>query len=210
MIRQLPPPPPATATSASPPTPPPATAQPMPMPMPQPPKGKVKPLSEKRYAVQFTVDEATFHRLEHVKHLTKHRGEGGSLESLMDRAIKLLEEELEKERLGKTSRPHTKRRPMKDPGAVATSEKRKVFARDEEQCTFVDRTSGKRCPARTHLEIDHVIPRSRGGTGTEENLRLRCRTHNRLAAEESFGRQHIETKIAERKKTKRMEDERRG
>jgi hypothetical protein len=59
MIRQLPttaplpsfrPPPPATATSASPPplAPPPAMA----MATPQPGAGKVKPLSEKRYAVQ--------------------------------------------------------------------------------------------------------------------------------------------------------------
>jgi 5-methylcytosine-specific restriction endonuclease McrA len=87
---------------------------------------------------------------------------------------------------------------MKD-GAIARSTRRKVFERDNEQCTFVDSARNKRCPAKEHLEIDHIIPRSKGGKGIEQNLRLRCRTHNRLAAEQVFGRAFIDAKINERR-----------
>jgi hypothetical protein len=203
LVRQLPTPTltpkaPERIALPSPPPPPPATVH-LPPPPPPPSPGKVKPLSEKRYGAQFPMDEETFRLLEHVKQMTKHRGEAGSLENLMKRAIKLLHEEVEKERLGKVSRPQSKMRPMKDEGAIARSTKREVFTRDGEQCTFRDPMTNRRCPSKTHLELDHIIPRSRGGKGTPENLRLRCRSHNRLAAEESFGAIFIASKIAARK-----------
>ncbi len=37
------------------------------------------------------------------------------------------------------------------------------------------------------LEIDHIKPFSVGGLATQENLRLRCRSHNQLAAINVFG-----------------------
>jgi hypothetical protein len=196
MVRQLPTPtftPRPLEPIALPLQPPPATVQ-----LPSPPPGKVKALSEKRYGAQFPMDEETFRLLEHVKQMTKHRGEAGSLENLMKRAIKLLHEEVEKERLGKVSRPQSHTRPMKDEGAISRSSKREVFARDGEQCTFRDPITDRRCPSKTHLELDHIAPRSRGGKGTPENLRVRCRSHNRLAAEESFGALFIASKIAAR------------
>jgi hypothetical protein len=46
-------------------------------------------------------------------------------------------------------------------------------------------------PARaTRLEA-----RALGGTNAAENLRVRCRAHNRLAAEEMFGKAHVAEQI---------------
>jgi hypothetical protein len=42
------------------------------------------------------------------------------------------------------------------------------------------------------LELDHAEPRALGGRDDAENLRVRCRAHNQLAAEQVFGREHIE------------------
>ncbi len=68
--------------------------------------------------------------------------------------------------------------------------RREVFARDSEQCTYVG-PDGDRCPARGYLELDHVHPKARGGTETAANLRVGCRAHNALYAEQVFGRAHV-------------------
>jgi hypothetical protein len=65
-----------------------------------------------------------------------------------------------------------------------------VFARDGGQCTFLDR-QGHRCPSRAFLELDHVESRALGGDDDVDNLRVRCRAHNQLHAEEVFGREHV-------------------
>jgi hypothetical protein len=64
--------------------------------------------------------------------------------------------------------------------------RREVFARDGEQCTFVDPT-GNRCPARALLELDHVQPWSLGGSNDASNLRVTCRAHNNFSAEQKLG-----------------------
>ncbi|MEO0323912.1 MAG: HNH endonuclease signature motif containing protein, partial [Myxococcota bacterium] len=69
------------------------------------------------------------------------------------------------------------------PAAVA----REVWARDEARCTYVA-PDGRRCAETACLELDHVVPWAKGGASTAGNLRLRCRTHNQMAADQSFGR----------------------
>ncbi len=73
---------------------------------------------------------------------------------------------------------------------VPTGVRREVFARDGEQCSYVG-PDGDRCPARGYLELDHIRPKARGGTETAANLRVRCRAHNALYAEQIFGRAHV-------------------
>ncbi len=72
--------------------------------------------------------------------------------------------------------------------------RRQVFERDGEQCSYVD-TEGNRCPARAFLELDHVHPKGLGGTDDAANLRVRCRAHNQLYAEQVYGRQHVAARI---------------
>jgi 5-methylcytosine-specific restriction endonuclease McrA len=49
--------------------------------------------------------------------------------------------------------------------------RRAVFARDGWECQY--------CGARAHLTVDHVIPRSKGGTSTWENIVAACAPCNR-------------------------------
>jgi hypothetical protein len=84
------------------------------------------------------------------------------------------------------------------PGYVPRAVRRAVFERDGERCAFIDE-HGQRCECRTWLELDHAIPRALGGADDPDNLSVRCRAHNYLAAELLFGREHIERRIAERR-----------
>ena len=61
-----------------------------------------------------------------------------------------------------------------------------VFARDGGRCTYVG-PDGRRCDATRGLQIDHVVPVARGGSGEIGNLRLLCAQHNRMLAERLFG-----------------------
>ncbi|MBX3218285.1 MAG: hypothetical protein KF850_40140 [Labilithrix sp.] len=79
-------------------------------------------------------------------------------------------------------------------GTIPRATRREVFARDGEQCTYVG-GGGDRCPGRGYLELDHVHPKALGGGDTAMNLRVRCRAHNQMYAEQVFGRSHIERRV---------------
>jgi HNH endonuclease len=57
--------------------------------------------------------------------------------------------------------------------------------------------NGHRCEERKGLEFDHIEPVARGGKSTIDNLRLRCRAHNQLSAEQTYGREFMDAKIEE-------------
>jgi hypothetical protein len=86
-----------------------------------------------------------------------------------------------------SSEPRPARRGRRVPAATP----RIVYARDEARCSYVDVT-GQRCRETHRLELHHLEPFARGGTHTAENLTLRCRAHNALAAEQDFGRECVE------------------
>jgi hypothetical protein len=74
---------------------------------------------------------------------------------------------------------------------VPAAIRRAVFERDEARCTFTD-DSGRRCLETHRIELHHLLAFARGGESTEQNLTLRCRAHNALAAEDDFGRDLVE------------------
>ncbi len=162
---------------------------------------QLAPLSETRHKVQLTASDELRKKLERAQDLMRHANAEGDLAVVVERAVDLLLEKLEKQRLGKTSRPRPSRE-QSDTTRVSRGTRRAVFERDGERCTFTD-AEGHRCPATTWLELDHVIPRARGGTGEVGNLRVRCRAHNALYAEQTFGREHVERKIRESRDPRR-------
>jgi 5-methylcytosine-specific restriction endonuclease McrA len=66
-----------------------------------------------------------------------------------------------------------------------------VWDRDHARCAYLD-DRGERCRETSGLEIHHRHAYSLGGPATLENLELRCRAHNTLAAEQDFGREHMD------------------
>ncbi len=60
------------------------------------------------------------------------------------------------------------------------------------KCGFVDPVTKRVCGSRFQLEIDHIVPRARGGSDEPSNLRSLCRGHNQLMAEIEFGREFMD------------------
>jgi 5-methylcytosine-specific restriction endonuclease McrA len=55
------------------------------------------------------------------------------------------------------------------PRNVVKFNRRNVFLRDENQCQYCGKKFGT-----NHLSLDHVIPRSRGGPSTWDNIVCAC------------------------------------
>jgi hypothetical protein len=66
-------------------------------------------------------------------------------------------------------------------GALPDSVRRFIHRRDK-VCQYTDRETGQRCGGKFRLEVDHIIPRSEGGSNDPGNLRLLCRPHNQLVS----------------------------
>ncbi len=162
---------------------------------------RLEPLSEGRYKLELTVSAELQAKLARASDLMRHANPSGDVATVLDRALDLLVAKLEKERFAKTTRRRTSTRasagtPKRRHVPAAT--RRAVFERDGEQCSFRGE-QGRRCPARTLLEIDHEGPRALGGTEQLTNLRVLCRTHNQLLAEQAFGKDHVRRRSAERR-----------
>lgn len=74
---------------------------------------------------------------------------------------------------------------------VVSVRPREVWKRDGGRCAWKG-DDGRRCDSRWQLEVDHVRPLRLGGTLSIGNLRLLCRAHNMLHAEQVYGREHMD------------------
>lgn len=61
---------------------------------------------------------------------------------------------------------------------IPTVVRRTVWKRAQGQCCYKNKSTGQRCTSRFQLEIDHIIPVSKGGSNNLSNLQLLCRAHN--------------------------------
>jgi hypothetical protein len=182
---------------------PPGPDQPIAAPVPAARRPIIQPRSPERYRVQFTVGQETHDKLRRLQDLLRREIPDGDPGAIFDRAVALLLEKVERQKLGATTRPRSK--PLIRPGTDedATREtpesrdiprhvKRAVSARDGGQCGFVA-GNGQRCRERSFLEYHHVVPRARGGPATVDNISLRCRRHNQYEAELVFGPYTVRT-----------------
>ena len=142
-------------------------------------------------------------KLEYAKALLAHvtRDEGAVLERALDALIA----KLEAKKFAKTEHPRAARESA-DPRHVPAAVRRVVIERDGGRCTFVG-DHGHRCETRDGLEFDHIVPVARGGESTEDNLRLRCRAHNQLEAERTFGAGFMRRKREERRECEALAPE---
>ncbi len=153
---------------------------------------KVAPLAPERFAVQFTMGQEAHDDLLYAQALLGHAIPNGDVAQVVARALKALITKLEQQKSAKTDRPRACRH-SDDARHIPAEVKREVWERDSGQCTFVGE-NGHRCESRTRLEFDHVEPVATGGRATVKGLRLRCRAHNQLTAEQAFGRDFMDTK----------------
>jgi 5-methylcytosine-specific restriction endonuclease McrA len=104
---------------------------------------------------------------------------------VIERALELLVQDLERRKLAATEHPRLPRRSRSVTRQVPAAVRREVWKRDGGQCAFVG-TAG-RCTERGFLELHHVIPFAEGGDASAGNIQLRCRAHNQHEATRWFG-----------------------
>ena len=176
----------------------------------------VVPSAPERYKVQFTASAAMREKLRRAQELLRHRIPSGDIAEVVDLALDLLVEDLEKKKFAATDRPRRSSSEMAavhrpgseipaaragglDAAALRSGEptqplsrhipaevKRAVWQRDQGRCTFVG-ANGVRCAGQGQLEFDHIRPHADGGTVHLDNVRLLCRPHNQHEARLFFG-----------------------
>jgi hypothetical protein len=149
------------------------------------------PLSPGRFSICFTATGRCVDLINEARALSAHRAPHAALGEVVEAALEAYVEKLEKERFKKTDRPRPPREePSEDPRHIPAQVMREVHERDGGRCTYVG-PNGRRCRARAFLELDHIDPISKGGRSIASNLRLRCATHNQLAAREALGEEYV-------------------
>ena len=103
-----------------------------------------------------------------------HVQPGATDEQVLTAALELLIEKQEKRR-----------------ASVPPRVKREVRVRDQGKCQW-PLVSGGVCGSEVRLEIDHVVPRGRGGPSTTANSRILCKPHNLEAARQVYGDAHMD------------------
>ena len=140
-----------------------------------------QPVREERYTISFSVTKEVYEEFEQVKNqLSGKLGSNLSVESIFKELIRS-----QLHRIVRKSKPALKRSRY-----IPRSLKQKVRERDNHQCTYRS-PDGVRCGAKSYLHFDHIQPWALGGTTELLNLRLRCSCHNRLHAEQTYGREFM-------------------
>lgn len=157
--------------------------------LPRATKPLVQPLAPERYKLQVTLSADAHASLRRVQDLMRHQVPDGDLGAIVERAIAVLLEQLQRSKIAATSRPRAAAASQSASRHVPAAVRREVWARDQGRCAFVGEKG--RCTETGFLEYHHREPFARGGATTLENLELRCRSHNSYEATLIFGERRV-------------------
>jgi hypothetical protein len=144
------------------------------------PRPTIVHTAPERYTLRVTLSASTHEKLRRAQDLLRHTIPNGDLEAVVDRALTLLVEDLERRRFAAVCTPRPPRYAPPGSRHIPAAVRRAVWRRDDGQCAFVGRRG--RCTERGFLEFHHVRPFAAGGASTADNLQLRCRAHNQYEA----------------------------
>lgn len=125
---------------------------------------------------RFTGKKSLKEKIAALKGAMAHSHPNISLGNLFEQLVDLGLRELKK----KISVAPRKHRVVKSKAQT----RRDVLAKAKHRC--------QKCGSNYALQIDHIIPRAKGGTDLEENLRVLCRSCNQRAAIEDFGQRKMD------------------
>ncbi|ABS25722.1 HNH endonuclease [Anaeromyxobacter sp. Fw109-5] len=164
-------------------------------------RAETRAVSESDWSLRVTIDASCKEDLETLTALLSHKIPDGDLAAVLREAIRCAVEKHGKrkgavapqlQRQRKADRdPRPSAEPVAPTSTIPAAVRREVWKRDGGRCAWVapDR---RRCNSRWQLELDHIHPQALGGPSTVENLRLACRSHNLLHAEQTYGREHMD------------------
>jgi hypothetical protein len=139
------------------------------------PKRELRPITATESVLKIVVDQSLLEKLDQLRANFSHKKPGMSYRDLLELLVNkaLIKIQHRANGVGEAVR------------YISPALKTKIRERDGGRCTYIDPLTKRRCEARHFLEFDHIKPVAHGGRATEENLRLLCRTHNQLAAEDA-------------------------
>jgi 5-methylcytosine-specific restriction endonuclease McrA len=143
-----------------------------------------EPLDGELCRLHVTVSKKLLAKLDRARAGQSHAQPRASAGDVIEAALDLLLEAQAKRR-GATARPQAHPRPS-GPDHVPVAVRRAVWERDGGRCRW-PLEGGGTCGSTLRVELDHVVPRAKGGASTVDNCRLLCRDHNDLAARLAFG-----------------------
>ena len=147
------------------------------------------PLTPDLHRLHMTVSKQFLDKLDRARAGQSHAQPGASREQILEAALDLMLESQARRRAD-VKRPQENPRPAR-PEHVTAATRRAVWARDQGKCQWPV-AGGGTCGSTLRLEVDHVVPRGRGGSSTAANCRLICRVHNDLAARQVYGDAHMD------------------
>ena len=148
--------------------------EPAPVPVREPARTLVEPLTSTMSRLHLTVSRVFVGKLRKARAGQSRVQPGAEDEQVLEAALDLLLAQQEKRR-----------------ASVPPRVKREVRKRDGGKCQWkID--SGGVCGSEVRTEIDHVVPRGKGGPSTVENCRVLCDVHNREAARHVYGDAHMD------------------
>lgn len=144
---------------------------------PPSPRPVMAPLAPDRYLIKVTVSADAHANLRRARDLLRHAIPTGDPAAIVERALAVLVEQLEKARHARVARSRISSAAARVTARhVPAAVRRSVWLRDGGRCAFVG-TEG-RCTETGFLEFHHLQPFADRGPTTAENLSLRCRAHN--------------------------------
>lgn len=167
---------------------------------PAAPRPVIAPLTPERFKLQITMDRETHDTLREIQDLIRHAVPSGDAAVIVARALKLLREQLLRQKAALVQRPRRHADPAERASAasaegddmpppsrgIPAAVRRAVWIRDGGRCAFVG--AHGRCVARVQIEFHHVRPFAAGGACDRDNIELRCRAHNGYEARLFYGR----------------------
>lgn len=127
------------------------------------------PLTSDLRRLHVTVTKQFIAKLEQAKAGQSHVQADASAEQVLEAALDLLLAAQEKRR-----------------ASVPPRVKREVLRRDGRKCQWPTHDGGI-CGSQVRVQIDHIVPRGKGGASTVENCRVLCAIHNQEAARRVYG-----------------------
>jgi len=161
----------------------------------------VRPVAADTYSLRVTIEAALKRDLDQLTELLSHKVPNGDLAAVLREAVRCaierhgkrkgaVEPAHERKRKSPADRPTALGKPAKVRQPIPAEVRRQVWRRDEGCCAWIG-PDGRRCGSKWRLELDHIHPAALGGPSTLENLRVLCEPHNKLHAEQTFGRAHM-------------------
>jgi hypothetical protein len=161
------------------------------------PIDQIKYLSEKHIQINWTLEKEILEKINHLKSLISHENINPTNYELLSLALDAAIEKVEKKKgvfenpkkanrserkqtqgsSQSISKTKTRTFANKRSRYISRIVKRFALARANHQCEHLH-LDGTRCPSKFQLQFDHVIPFSKGGEASLENIQVLCRVHN--------------------------------